>query len=73
MPDLRTEIGSFLKKELLDKKVTPERVNEIVKRVELVLNTYPDKTQKLYYGLAKVGTEFPEINSVIVNYLASIK
>ena len=72
MPDLRAEVGEFLKKELLDKKLTPHRINEVINRIETVLTNFPEKNQKLYYDLSKVGVEFPEINSVIVKYLASL-
>lgn len=70
--DLRAEAGNFLKKEYLAKRINIERVQEIIVRLESALKTKPIQSQKAHYALAQAGTEYPEINTIIVNYLASL-
>ena len=69
MADLKEEVGSFIKGEYLAEKMTIERAQEIAEAVTGLSKVMP---QNLNLEIARLGQRFPEINQIIVKYLASI-
>lgn len=67
--DLKELLGSFLKEEYLENRMAIECVQEISEDVA-ALDKFDFRTLNL--EIAKLGQKFPEINPVIVKYLASI-
>lgn len=68
-PDLKEFVGSFIKNEYLANRITIERAQEIADEVVGLDKTLP---QNLNLEIAKLGQKYPEINLVVVKYLASI-
>lgn len=67
--DLQELVGSFLKVGYLENKMTIERIQEIAGEITALDKLDP---RTLNLEVAKLGQKFPEINPVIVKYLASI-
>jgi len=67
--ELRDVVGNFIKEEYLAGRMNIERAQEIAESVMSLSKVMP---QNLNLEIAKLGQKFPEINQVIVKYLASI-